>query len=329
MYCAYTAKMRASRLLSILMLLQGRGRLSAPALAAELEVSTRTILRDIDQLSAAGVPVWADRGRDGGFVLQPGWSTQLTGLTGEEAQALSLAGLPKAATELGLGHAAASAHLKMISSLPEKLRSDAERVASRLHIDTVEWYRSATAPPHLQAVADAVWRQRQLHIRYESWNGVRERQIKPLGLVLKAGVWYVAALADEAKQARSYRLSNIQQLTVGKGSFSYPKSFRLASYWQAATQRFEAGIYTGEATVRVTAQGLRRLRELSATAETSARSAVPDTEGWAKLTLPIESIEHAADQFLGLGIEVEVLAPAALRRLLRQRLKAISSRYGD
>lgn len=321
--------MRASRLLSILMLLQTRGRLSATALSAELEVSTRTILRDIDQLSAAGAPVWADRGCDGGFVLQEGWSTQLTGLTGEEAQALSLAGLPKAATELGLGHAAASAHLKMISSLPERLRADAERVAGRLHIDPVEWYRNTAPPPHLQAVADAVWRQRVLHIRYESWNGPRERQIKPLGLVLKAGVWYAAALADEASQARTYRLSNIQLLSVGKGSFSYPKSFRLAAYWQAATRRFEADIYTGEATVRVSVQGLRRLRELGAAAEAAARGAACDTDGWAALTLPIESIEHAADQFLGLGVEIEVLAPAALRRLMRKRLSTLSARYAD
>lgn len=320
--------MRASRLLSILMLLQTRGRLSAPALAAELEVSTRTILRDIDQLSAAGVPVWADRGRDGGFVLQEGWSTQLTGLTGDEAQALSLAGLPKAATELGLGHAAASAHLKMVAALPVNLRADAERVASRLHIDPVEWYRSAAPPPHLQAVADAVWRQRVLHIQYESWNGVRHRALKPLGLVLKAGVWYLAALSDGNEQPRTYRLSGIQQLSPGK-SFAYPKRFRLAAYWQEATQGFEAGIYKGQATVLATVQGIRRLKELSAAvAEAVARSATTDAGGWTRLTLPIESIEHAADQFLGLGAEVQVLAPAALRRLMQTRLRALSALYG-
>jgi predicted DNA-binding transcriptional regulator YafY len=149
--------MRASRLLSILMLLQARGGLSASALAAELEVSSRTILRDIDQLSAAGVPVWAERGREGGFRLRPGWSTQLSGLTADEAQALQLAGLPQAATELGLGAAAASARLKVLAGLPEGLRQDAERLRSRVHIDPVDWYRAATPPRHLQAVARAVW----------------------------------------------------------------------------------------------------------------------------------------------------------------------------
>ncbi len=320
--------MRASRLLSILMLLQTRGRLSAPALAAELEVSTRTILRDIDQLSAAGVPVWADRGRDGGFVLREGWSTQLTGLTGDEAQALSLAGLPSAATELGLGQAATSAHLKMVAALPASLRADAERVSTRLHIDPVDWYRSATPPPHLQAVADAAWRQRVIAVRYESWNGVRERQLKPLGLVLKAGVWYFAALADDSKQPRSYRLSNIRQLTVGKAGFAYPKNFRLAAYWQASTRRFEADIYTDKATLRATASGLRRLKELSAAvAEAAASTAIAEDQTWTRVVLPIESIEQATGQFLGLGAEVQVLGPAPLHRAMQRGIRAMLALY--
>ena len=136
--------MRASRLLSILMLLQTRGRMSATSLAAELEVSARTILRDVDQLSAAGVPIWADRGRDGGFVLQEGWRSGLTGLTENEANALSLAGLPTVATALGLGNASATAHLKMLATLPDALREDATRVSARLHIDPIDWYRAAT-----------------------------------------------------------------------------------------------------------------------------------------------------------------------------------------
>ncbi len=322
--------MQASRLLSILMLLQGHGRLSAAVLAAELSVSTRTILRDMDQLSAAGVPVWADRGREGGFVLREGWSTQLTGLTSDEAQALSLAGLPTAATELGLGQAATAARLKMLAALPARLRDDAERIRTRLHIDPVDWYRAASPPVHLQAVADAVWRQRLLQIRYESWKGISERQIKPLGLVLKAGIWYLAALADGQTQARTYRLSNIQQLIPGMTGFVYPKTFRLAAYWQAATQRFETDIYTGRAVVLATPQGLRHIKEFSAlVAEAASRSAKPESAGWTQLTLPIESIEHAARQLLGLAAEVQVLQPAALRRLMRQRIAAMASLYPD
>ena len=332
MYCCYSEIMRASRLLSLLMLLQTRGRMSAPALAAVLEVSPRTILRDIDELSAAGVPVWADRGRDGGFVLQAGWSTELTGLTEAEAQGLFLAGLPKAATELGLGHAAASAHLKMLTALPAALRADAQRVSARLHIDPLDWYRAATPPAYLPTVADAVWQQRTLRIRYESWTGVRERLIQPLGLVLKAGVWYAVALVDGHREPRSYRLANIQQAATTGQRFRPPKGFDLARHWQRSTARFEAGLYTDQATLRLSAEGLRRLREFSAVvAEAALRSATVDGEppGWQRVTIPIESIHHAADLLLGLAAEVEVLQPPALRQRVRQQLRATAARYGD
>lgn len=322
--------MRASRLLSILMLLQTRGRMSAPALAAELEVSERTILRDMDQLSAAGVPVWSDRGREGGFQLREGWSTELTGLTESEAHALFLAGLPTAATELGLGAASASARLKMLAALPAALREDASRVSARLHIDPVDWYRAATPPPHLQAVADAVWRQRVLSMRYESWQGVKNRTVKPLGLVLKAGVWYMAALADAAKEPRIYRLSNIQSLSVRSVTFRHPRKFNLAAFWQAATRRFEADIYRDSATLRVTVRGMKLLGEFSAVVQDAAtRSAVPEAgkKGWTCVTVPIESIEHAANQLLSLSVEVEVLAPGALRERVRELVTQIASLY--
>jgi predicted DNA-binding transcriptional regulator YafY len=155
-------------------------------------------------------------------------------LTAPEAQALFLAGLPSAATELGLGAASTSARLKMLAALPAGLREDASRVSARLHIDPIDWYRAATPPAYLQAVADAVWHQRGLSIRYESWRGEKNRIVKPLGLVLKAGVWYMAALADMAKEPRIYRLSNIQKLSVRAATFKHPRNFNLAVFWQAA-----------------------------------------------------------------------------------------------
>jgi predicted DNA-binding transcriptional regulator YafY len=319
--------MRASRLLSILMLLQTRGRLSAPVLAAELEVSERTILRDMDQLSAAGVPVWSDRGREGGFQLREGWSTELTGLTQAEAQALFLAGLPTAATELGLGAASASARLKMLAALPAALRADASRVSARLHIDPIDWYREAAPPPHLQAIADAVWHQRVLSMRYESWRGEKSRIVKPLGLVLKAGVWYMVALADSAKEPRIYRLSNIQSLAARAGTFKHPRAFNLAACWLAATRRFEADIYQDRASLRVSARGMKLLGEFSAAVRDAAvRSAAaePDGTGWIRVTVPIESIEHAANQLLSLGANVQVLEPPALR----ERIRALAAQIG-
>jgi len=327
--------MRAGRLLSMLMLLQTRGRLTAPALAAELEVSVRTILRDIDHLSAAGVPVYAERGRDGGFCLRAGWSTELTGLTDSEAQALLLAGLPAAATELGLGNAAASARLKVLAAVPTALRDDAQRIASRLHIDPLDWYRAATPPEHLQSVAHAVWHQREVSIHYESWAGHKQRIIKPLGMVLKAGNWYVVALpaATGPKQSgdpRTYRLSNIRQLRDNERGFRYPQRFRLAEYWRAQTRRFEQEILTDTATLRVTSRGLRWLQEISsAVSEAAVRSATPDANDpvWQQVQVPIESIEHAARQFLGAGAEVQVLAPESLRVHMRQTILAMAAIY--
>lgn len=325
--------MRASRLLSIQMLLQTRGRMSASQLAAELEVSPRTVLRDIDQLSAAGVPVWSDRGRDGGFQLREGWRTQLTGLTDKEAQALFLAGLPSAATELGLGHASASAQLKMLASLPPALQDDALRVSARLHVDTQDWFRDASAPEHLQSVANAVWHQTLITMRYESWSGERDYSLKPLGLVLKGGVWYVVAVAVSAgkPEPRTYRLSNILSLSVQDKIFKRPKRFDLPKFWQGATKRCETDIYTAKASVRLTARGMKLLKQASpAIHQAITQTAVPDARNsnWNRAEVPIESITHATNQLLALGLDVEVLAPAALRASVAGVVREMGAMYG-
>jgi predicted DNA-binding transcriptional regulator YafY len=339
MYFCYADMMRASRLLSLLMLLQTRGRRSATALARELEVSVRTVLRDIDELSAAGVPVWSDRGRDGGFQLREGWSSNLTGLTDAEAKALVLAGIPAAATELGLGTASTSAHQKTLAALPDALREDASRVSARLHIDPVAWYRAESPPLHLHAVAHAVWQQRALQIRYESWAGVRERTIQPLGLVLKAGVWYVVARVKSAERRqgarapRTYRLSNILALTELGTTFAYPRQFHLPTFWKSATREFEATIYTGEATLRVTARGLKMVKEMSAIIQAAAvRTATTEKKTgrappWTRITVPIEALDQAALQLLACGPEVEVLAPAALRNRVQRLAQEVASIY--
>lgn len=322
--------MRASRLLSLLMLLQARGRASAPALAAALECSVRTVLRDIDQLSAAGVPVYAERGREGGFRLREGWSTQLTGLTDSESQALLLAGLPAAASELGLGAASASARLKVLASVPAALRDNAQKTAARLHIDPVDWYRAQEPPPFLREVAEAVWKQRPLRVRYDSWAGVRRRTLRPLGLVLKAGVWYVVALAEQASEPRTYRLSGIFELEFGKGRFAWPRKFVLADWWAASVRRFEREIFVGEATLRVSARGLRWVGEWSSAAAAAAQfTAVADEQdGWMRITIPIESEDHALRQVLGLGVEAEVLAPTALRERLCAVVTQLAANHG-
>lgn len=313
--------MKASRLLSILMLLQARGRMTAGALAQAMEVSERTVLRDIDQLSAAGVPLWGERGRQGGFQLREGWSTQLTGMTEPEANALLLAGLPGPATELGLGAAAASARLKMVASLPGEWREQADRVGQRLHIDPVDWYRAQDAPKHLREVADAVWRARRIEVRYESWRGAAWRVLEPLGLVLKAGVWYLVARAVEATAkgdgVRTYRLASLLELKVG-AAFKRPKGFDLARTWQASAARFESELRSIEVRARVSDRSLKWL----------ANARIPYTDhAGGEVTIRVESIEHGARQLLGFGDEIEVLSPSALRERMAQQACAVLALY--
>ena len=326
--------MRASRVLSLLMLLQARGRMSAQALARELEVSVRTVHRDVDELSAAGVPIWADRGRAGGLQLQPGWRTRVDGLTAPEAQAMFLGGLPGPAAELGLGEAMASAQLKLLAALPEGWREDARRVSSRFHLDPIDWYRGPAATDHLPAIARAVWGERRIDVRYESWRGVVERELDPLGLVLKAGVWYLVARAGGASAGkgaalRTYRLSNILALTIAEEGFQRPKEFDLAVWWQASTRRFESELYQGSAALRVSPAGLKQLRTLGAALADAADASAgrPDARGWRRVSIPIESVSHAAGLVLRLGAEAQVVEPAELRQALLDRLDAIAAVY--
>ena len=324
--------MRASRLLSLLMLLQSRGRVSAAALAEALEVSVRTIHRDVDELSASGVPIWADRGRLGGFQLQPGWRTKVDGLTAPEAQAMFLGGLPGPASELGLGEAMASAQLKLLAALPDGWREDARRVSARFHLDPIDWYRGPSATDHLPAIAQAVWSERRVAMRYESWKGEVSRRVDPLGLVLKAGIWYLAAqVANDKRGVRTYRLSSILDLEVTDEPFERPVDFDLAAWWLASTRRFEKELATDTAQLRVTAAGLKALRDLGAAVAQAAEASAsePDEAGWRRVTIPIESIGHAASQVLRLGAQAEALKPAALRRELRERLSAIAALYAD
>lgn len=308
--------MQASRLLKILMLLQSRGRQTAPQLAAELEVSTRTVLRDIDELSAAGVPLWGEPGRNGGFQLQAGWSTQLTGMTEREAQALWLAGLPQAAAELGLGGAAASARLKLLASVPAAQRGASDRVAQRLHLDPLDWYRAADTPQHLQAVAAAVWQGRCIRVLYESWKGLQRRQLAPLGLVLKAGAWYLIAVPAGAREPRTYRLASLRGCELLDEAVRRPRGFDLARCWRDSTRRFEAGLRRLAVRVRISPGALGWL--LNARIPHEALAAEGEYRLW------FEGEEMALRQLLAFGAEMELLEPLDLRAQLRAQALGVA-----
>jgi predicted DNA-binding transcriptional regulator YafY len=308
------------------MLLQAHGRMSAARLAEETEVSVRTVHRDIEQLSASGVPVVAERGAAGGFKLMEGWRTRLTGLTPIEAQAVFMAGAPAAAAQLGLGEAATSAQLKLLASLPEAWQADAQRVAARFHLDAVGWYRTPPRADHLSEVANAAWNDRRLKVRYQSWNHVAEHQVEPLGLVLKAGEWYV--VATSTKGIATYKVANILHVETG-GAFKRPQRFDLAAHWASSIQRFEAGLYTATALLRVSPKGLQRLRDLGDAVSKAVDRAQgkPDRRGWRRVTIPIESVDHASTELLKVGPECEVLSPPALRARMAKSATALAALY--
>ena len=325
--------MRASRLLSILLLLQTRGRMTAETLAAEFEVSVRTIYRDIDQLSAAGAPVYADRGRSGGFQLMDGYRTRLTGLTDAEAETLFLGGLSGPAAQMGFSGAVTTMQLKLLAALPPERQAAAERLAGRFHLDPVGWYQTTDEAERLPVIAEAVWNSRRISVRYESWKGEVARDLEPLGLILKAGFWYLAARAvGGRKEPRTYRVSNILDLMVGEATFERPPGFDLEIWWAETSRRFEADIFTGTATLRLSRDGLKRLAKLGAEQARMAAEAAAGAESgdsWIEVTVPIESVEHAAIDFLRLGPEAEVLAPAALRQALRTAAGRLAQLYRD
>jgi predicted DNA-binding transcriptional regulator YafY len=321
--------MKASRLLSIMMLLQARKHMTAPALAQALEVSERTILRDIDQLSAAGVPIWSERGRAGGFQLRAGWSTELTGLTQQEAGALFLAGLPGPATELGLSAAATSARLKMIASLPAEWREQADQVAARLHVDPTDWYRAQETPQFLREAADAVWNGYRIDVQYESWRGVSPRTLEPLGLVLKAGAWYLIARQEGKADALTFRLANIHAFSTAHRRFKRPAQFDLAAHWRSSIARFEADLYRLTAHIALSPRCIKWLANARVKAtpvpQLERRGDIP--AGWREYLLPIESIEHGVRQILSYGAQVKLLGPPKLIEQFARESAAIKALY--
>ncbi|GII51854.1 transcriptional regulator [Planotetraspora thailandica] len=321
--------MRASRLLSLLLLLQTRGRMTAPELAAELEVSVRTVYRDVEALSAAGVPVYADRGPLGGYRLLDGYRTRLNGLTAEEASALFLAGLPGPAAELGRADLAAAAELKVLAALPPDSRSQAARMRERFHLDVPGWYRGSDEAPFLMDVAAAVWDERVVRLRYRRWGPAEvDRIVHPYGLILKGGSWYLAAACDGS--VRTYRVGRIIEAEVLEERFERDPGFDLAAFWQTFAAGFAARMYKAEAVVRVS-PGIEDLLRYTMGADVTDKAladGVAGADGWTTIRLPIESVTHGRWQLLRLGASVEVMGPPELRALMAEAVAELSGMYG-
>jgi predicted DNA-binding transcriptional regulator YafY len=317
--------MRASRLLSILIMLQARGRVTAQALADECEVSLRTVYRDIDALSASGVPVYADRGAAGGYRLLDGYRTRLNGLSSDEVCALFL-GLRGPAMALGLGGAMATAQLKLASALPAELQAAAERMRTRFHLDAAGWFHNDEEPACLQPLAAALWEERLVEMRYRSWKSEKLRVVGPLGLVLKSGAWYLAGAVGE--DVRTYRVARIGELRVLDETLQRPAGFDLATYWRGNTQRLEAEMHQGRAELRLTAAGYRMLEPfVSPFARAGMQVGEPDSEGRRTVVLPVGSVLHACSDILRFGTEAEVLGPPELRDKMRDLCGRMAQLY--
>jgi predicted DNA-binding transcriptional regulator YafY len=316
---------RASRLLSILITLQLHGRVSARALAERFEVSRRTIFRDVDELSAAGVPIYAERGAAGGFALLDGWRTQLTGMTPGEAEALAFTGLPATAADLGLSADAAAARLKLLAAMPSTSSDAARRTADRFHLDATPWHRKPAASPVLRTLAQAVWETRRVRVEYESWDQVSVRLLEPLGVVLKAGEWYFVALR-RGKPA-IHRLDKVKALTLLDDTFRRPRRFDLGDAWREAVDSFEASLRRERAILRVVPAALSRLDRLGADMAEPLRAAKPGRDGIREAEVFIESVGYAASLILGFGDDLVVVSPPELREEVARRAAAVAALY--
>ncbi|MFI5469803.1 helix-turn-helix transcriptional regulator [Streptomyces cacaoi] len=343
--------MRAARLIKMVLLLQSRPTMTAAELARELEVSERTVTRDAQALSEAGVPVYAERGRAGGYRLVGGYRTRLTGLGRGEAEALFLSGVPGALREMGLEDIASAARLKVSAALLPSLRDAPRTAAQRFHLDAPAWFREPAAPALLPVIADAVWDDRCVSARYRRGESEVVRELEPYGLVLKAGVWYLcarvcAAVTGSATKTktgaatetgagagafRTYRIDRFVGVDVLKDRFSRDEDFDLPGFWSAQAERFARSILRAEVVLRLSGTGVRNLPY--AVDPVAARDALagvpePDGTGWVTVTLRVESEEVAHTQLAALGPEAEVLSPATLRERFAAEAIRLTELYG-
>ncbi len=324
--------MRADRLLSLLMLLQARGRQTARQLAQELEVSERTIYRDVDALSAAGVPVYGERGTEGGFALLDSYRTTLTGLTEDEVRALFMLNIPSPLEDLGVSQKLRAAMLKLAASLPAARRSEEALVNQRIYLDSSWWFQGQEPAPHLRTIYDAVWQERKLYItRRLPWGIPREltQLVEPYGLVAKAGVWYVVCASQG--RVRGHRVAHLADARMAEEHFERPADFDLAAFWQAWCAEFEQSRSYYPVTARVAPHFVAQLPRLfgAQMQERIAQAGPPDEKGRITVELPFESLEEARARLLGLGRAIEVLEPEPLRLSIMDHAAQILEMYGE
>ena len=317
--------MRADRLISIMLLLQVHRRLTARDLADRLEVSERTIHRDMDALSTAGIPVYAERGVGGGWSLVEGYETNLTGLSEAEIQTLFLSKPERLLTDLGLQAASESAMNKLLASLPAMQRRDAEYLQQRVHIDPTGWSNTQDTVTYLPLLQEAVWQERKVKIVYELSTGpVVTPVLDPLGLVAKGNTWYLVAVFKGNNAV--YRVSRIFNACLLDQPCERPKHFDLADFWAESSAQFFANLprYPVELlaapAIIPTLNCWRRFGKVE-------KVAPPEADGRQRVIIVFETEEEACAQCLSFGPQVEVVAPHPLRQRVMEQAKATFAQY--
>jgi predicted DNA-binding transcriptional regulator YafY len=316
--------MRADRLLSIVMLLQTRGKMTARALSQELEVSQRTILRDVDALSSAGVPVYADGGHGGGIALDENYRTTLTGLKESEVRSLFISGNAKLLRDIGLGEAAESGLLKLSAALPVAHQPSVEHIRQRIHIDPLWWWHESQPRPFWAELQQAVYEDRLVRAIYENFNGeIVARVLEPYSLVAKASLWYLVAKRDG--QLRTYRISRFHDVSLLDTHFQRDENFDLAKYWQDQVTEFVTTASEYSFTVRIDSSRMNFVQWL-----TPGRHEViepPDDKGWMVVRIQTETLDLAKMLVFGLGNQGIVIEPQELRDAVVDTSSKLIARY--
>jgi predicted DNA-binding transcriptional regulator YafY len=318
--------LRADRLLSIMLILQAQGKTTTVALAETLEVSRRTILRDIEALSIAGVPVHAEAGHGGGVYLDEHYRVSLTGLKEAEVRALFVSTRPGPLQDVGLGQAAEATLLKLFAALPSLHRQEAERMQQRLHLDPAWWWHKGDTLPWLETLRAAVFNDYRVRVRYERGDGhVVERILEPYSLVAKASVWYVIARRED--ELRTYRVSRFLAVEIMQERFERDPAFHLAQYWHTHAAEFVANLPSLAFTLRLTPAGLQFLK-LYASGRYTLRDTTAD-EATPIVDVRLSSLEEARMLILGLGTDAEIIEPHALREVIAQYLTQLLAWFKD
>ena len=319
--------MRAERLLSLMMLLETRKQMTAEELANELEVSKRTIYRDIDALSVAGVPVYANGGPGGGYALLDSYRTTLTGLNENEIRALFMLTIPGPISDLGVSQQLKAAILKLTSSFAEDHYEHTNYLRQRLHLDAASWFQTDEPVPHLKTIQEAVWQDCQLVLSYRRSNGaVSERTISPYGLVAKASIWYLVAATGQGM--RVYRVSRIEAVQMTQTHFTRPQDFDLADFWVGWVTSYKTSLPKYPVTLRIGPDLVPVLPYiLGNDIRALVEQARPDSEGWRVVDYTFERIEEAQTYVLGMGASVDVIAPEELRASVLKLASDVVAHY--